>query len=206
MNYIDYDPVGNLLKSLAKNNPLPDSFDLLPKPCLIPDFLKKIYQVQKTQGVFKDLYWLDDTYARGYKMEEDKEGLPIERTVAFYRSRHVLIDPSGFFMDKEADFNIEIAKGGCIVRLSSERYDLLKVDVPELQTMAIEALSEYIDFGREKKAMMRLMGEAKYLEFIRLFGAKIESCFHQKEIADYLGWAPEYLNKIVAELKRKKLI
>lgn len=206
MNYLDYDPVGNFSKFLSIDNPLPDNFNMMVKPRLIPDYLKKLYQVQKTDGVFNHLFWLDNTYARGYKMEKDKEGLPIERTVAFYKSRHILIDPSGFFRNKQADFSIEIAKGGCIVSISNERYNLLKVDVPEMQEMAIGILADYIDFGRERKAMMRMMGEAKYLEFIRLFGIEIEACFHQKEIADYLGWAPEYLNKVVAELKRKKLI
>lgn len=115
----------------------PNNFETLIKPVLIPDYLRKVYQMERTDGVFKHAAWLEGTYARAYKMGEDKEGLPI--------------------------------------------------------------------FDREKKAMMRLMGEAKYLEFIRLFGVEIEDCFCQKEIADYLGWAPEYLNKVVAELNRKKL-
>ncbi|MDR6785247.1 hypothetical protein ABIE26_003946 [Pedobacter africanus] len=193
-------PVGRLLAYLKSKMQieLTAAFNLNINPMLTAQELLKLLPLAKPGDTWQTANWIDSGYGRASKTLYDKEGLPYECTVDFFKFGRIMLDPCAFFEGKSGNCYFEVAGNSVILPFTRQNFDLLQLSAPEAQALATNILAANAADAQEKTAMLRLKGQAKYDEFIRIFGPGIEQYFPQKHIASYLGFTREYLNGLRA--------
>ncbi|MBB5439652.1 hypothetical protein HDC92_003348 [Pedobacter sp. AK017] len=191
-------PVGRLLAYLKSKmqTELTAAFSAGIIPMLNADTLPKLLLLAKPGDILQTAFWLDMGYGRAYKILYDKEGLPFERTIDFFKPGKIMLDPTAFFEGQPGNCYLEITKDAVIVPFTRENFNLLQLSAPEALTLANNILADGQKDGQEKMEMLKLPAKACYEEFKRIFGQGIEQYFPQKHIASYLGISPETLSRL----------
>lgn len=194
---------GNLLNYLQSHLDYKPEFEIAILPMLRVRILEKVERIVKQDEVCRTALWLHAGYGRWFAESEDKEGLPVDVTIDFFRHGKILVSGECFFNDSPSLFNVELAAGSVVIDFPRDFYDILKLSVPEAETLATKILAMDRPEGLEKMNMVKRNTRDRYQEFLRMFGPEIEQYFAVKQIASYLAMQPSYLSRIRAERFKK---
>lgn len=198
LQYMDHDPIGNLLHYLNTRMQLSTAFNPSILPMLQDRTLTQKLQICHPGQILTLAYWLDEFYAYSYKMVPDKNGKLVKHISDIFPPKTIILDPTGFFGNEPSEVFIEIVSGAPIVPFSQQHFAELKLDAPEAETLANYILAELLKQNRTRMELMSLKGDERYHELIRRYGIKILQCFSQKSLALYLKYTPEHLNRLIS--------
>jgi hypothetical protein len=193
----------NLLSYLQSHLNYSREFEIAILPMLKVRTLDKVERIVNQDEVCRTALWLHSGYGRWFEERKDKDGLPVDVTIDFFRHGKILVSGECFFNDFPSLFNVELAAGSVIIDFPRHFYDTLRLTTPEAETLTIKILATDRPEGLEKMNMVRKNTRARYKEFLRIFGPEIEQYFAVKHIASYLAMQPSYLSRIRAEYFKK---
>jgi hypothetical protein len=198
LQYRDHDPIGNLLQYLNTRMQLSPAFNPAITPMLHDQTLTGKLQIGKPGDVITTAYWLDEFYGYSYKIVPDKNGAPVMKILEIFPPKSIMLDSIGFFQNLPGDVYMEIVKGASIVPFTQLHFAELRLDAPEAEALANCVLAELIKQGKTRMELQELKGDERYHELIRRYGADVLQCFSQKNLAYFLNYSPEHLNKLIA--------
>ena len=193
----------NLLSYLQSYLNYSPEFEVAILPMLTVRTLDKVERIVNQDEVSSAALWLHAGYGRWFVEHKDKEGLPVDVTIDFFRYGKILVSGEGFFNENPSLFNVELAAGSVVIDFPRHFYDALRLTAPEAETLAVKILATDRPEGLEKMNMVRRNTRDRYREFLRIFGPEIEQYFAVKHIASYLAMQPSYLSRIRAEHFKK---
>lgn len=192
-----------LLNYLQSHFDYSPEFEVAILPMLRVRILEKVERIAKQDEVCRTALWLHSGYGRWFAEGKDKEGLPVDMTVDFFRHGKILVNGGCFLNESPSLFNVELAAGSVVVDFPRDFYDTFKLSAPEAEKLAIKILAMDKPEGLEKMNMVKRNTRDRYQEFLRMFGFEIEQYFAVKHIASYLAMQPSYLSRIRAERCKK---
>ena len=196
--YRENDPVGNLVLYLNTRMQLSAAFNPSILPMLKSEPLAEKLIITRPGHVSVMAYWIDNFYACSYKMVPDKNGRLEKKIVEILPPKSIVLDPIGFFANEASDHFLEIVKGANIVPFSQDYFAKLKLTAPEAETLANCIMAELMAQSKTRMGLLSLKGDERYYELINQYGIEILQCFSQKNLASYLNYTPQHLNRLIS--------